>query len=156
VFLGEENIVLDVVATGLYDSEWLRCSAAGVLLIGTFHVDPLSGEQFVRCIVPATWILSTAVGASPTEGALIDVEVANDGQRFSTSGLQLRLAALGQLQGISPANGPARGGTVIDVELAGLTAVNGLEPELACLFPGADAVRATYVSSTMVTCAAPP
>jgi hypothetical protein len=134
VFQGETNFALDVVATGLYDSEWLRCSAAGVLLKGTFQEDPKSGEQFLRCIVPATWILSAAVNATPAEGATINVEVSNDGQRFSTSGLQLRLAPLGQLQGISPANGPARGGTVISITLAGLIAVNGLEPQLTCLF----------------------
>jgi len=96
VFLGEENIVLDIVATGLYNSKWLSCSVAGVLLPGTLLED--AGEQFVRCVVPSTWVVSAAAGAPPGEATFVPVEASNDGQMFSESGLELRLVASGQLQ----------------------------------------------------------
>jgi len=156
VFVGEQDFVVDIVAEGLYDSEWISCRVAGIVLKGTFHEDPATGTQYVRCVVPSTWLLSKAVGAPFALSAVVSVEASNDGQLFSASGLELALAGPGQLQGITPSNGPARGGTVIDIALASLPAVNDLPPELDCLFPGEVLVPVTFVTSTLVKCIAPP
>jgi hypothetical protein len=90
-----------------------------------------------------------------TPGA-VDVELSNDGQSFSSTPLQLLLTAAAQLRGLSPGNGPAEGGTVIDVELMDLAPANSVEPVIHCVFPDETVVTATYVNGTLVRCTTPP
>ena len=156
VFVGEEGIVVDVFAVGLWDSEWLSCGVAGLRLSGAFHEDPDTGAQFVRCIIPSTQFLRAATGTAPGEAGAVAVEVSNDGQLYSAAGLQLLLASPEQLQGVAPSNGPARGGTVIDIALAGVVPVNAVIPQMECVFPGDVATPATFLSSTLIRCTSPP
>jgi len=157
VLLGEVDIVVDVIATALWDSEWLACRVAGSLgLRGTLHENPDTGEQFVRCIIPSTQFLRAVTGAAPGEQGHVQVEIANDGQTFSTRGLEVLLARADQLRGIAPSNGPARGGTVLDLSLVDLAPVNDEVPEVVCAFPGPVLAPATYVSRTLVRCTSPP
>lgn len=154
VFIGEVDVTIQVKATGVWNTKWLSCSTNGLSLAGTYSESSL-GEQFVTCVLPSTQYLRAASGTSSVDSASIIVELSNDGQLFSSVGLEVLLTNADQVVAAVPANGPPEGGTVIDVALRDLAAVNALTPEVKCIFPGDVIVDATYLSRTRIQCISP-
>ena len=164
VTVGETDVRIVVWATGLADTASLSCRVAGLLpgsplssiFIAEYAEDAVSGAASAICTIPSAQFLQAAAGlAAPAPGSL-SIELSNDGSVFSTAGLEVHFLPTDQVRGISPANGPETGATVIDVTLDALPVVNSAFPKAACEFPGGEEVTAVFISPTLIQCTAPP
>ena len=93
--VGDEDFVVDVYATGLLDTPWIRCRLDGLILNGTFHSDASTGSTFARCLVPSTVYLRATTGVAEGSLASVSVEIANDAQTFSAAGLRMQVGPSG-------------------------------------------------------------
>ena len=106
-----------------------------------------------RDVFPARWLSPTSLECRTprTSPSRVRLEVTNNGKDITTSGVAFTFARAAAVQTVSPASGPPTGGTIVTV--TGQNFVAG--GRLLCMF-GSTTVYATFVSSSELSCPAPP
>ncbi|MDR3454951.1 MAG: IPT/TIG domain-containing protein, partial [Rhodoferax sp.] len=95
--------------------------------------------------------VSPGVGDGPLLSQWVAVEVSENGEDYTTDGVQFEYTADPAVTLLSPSSGSVFGGTVVSVY--GSNFING--PGLACSFGSTRSPQATFVSSTLLTCVTP-
>mmetsp|Transcript_28699 Transcript_28699/g.27687 ORF Transcript_28699/g.27687 Transcript_28699/m.27687 type:complete len:776 (-) Transcript_28699:2828-5155(-) len=151
-FMSQENVEVWLQASPIYDIFSLSCKFHDYIQFGIYYKDA-SDNTFVICTIPSyQFIVNTADNPMNSDGSFI-IEVSNNGQDFSTSGLTFKFIVIDQVTGIDPMMGPDTGGTLLSISVKDLP--YSATPQAFCDFPGHALQTAIQINDNLVTCITP-